>query len=138
MSTGFGADALDEVFRPVVDRHARTQLQAGRTLLIRAGRRIHDGAECARELNGGRPDAARSAVDENALSRLQPATLEQIRPHGEIRFGDCRGGDDVRAVGDWQALLLGDGAELRVAASRDECADAVALAPPPRTGDNGA
>ena len=128
------ADRRDEVVLVVVDGVDGAEAAAGLALGVRSGRRERDGAERARELNRRGADAARAAVDQDALARLQAAAVEQVGPHGEERFGN-RGRVPFRdALGRAQALDDGDDAVLRVAAAAHQRADPLPGAPGPGIG----
>src|SRR5207253_6759349 len=105
------------------------QLLARGALLIRTGGDDRLGAERARELNRRRADAARAAVDQQPFAALESAALEDVRPHGEERFGKRGGLNGVEPAGDWQALRRRRRAVLGVAAARDERTDAIADLP---------
>ena len=86
-AVGLGRDALDEVLVAVVDRDVGAELAAELELALRAGGGEDPRAAAVRELDRHRADAARPAVDEQLLARLQPAGVgaEHHRPH---RAGD--------------------------------------------------
>src|SRR5207237_3160193 len=88
-------DDRDEVLGLVVDASLGAELLAGAALLIGARRGKDARASCHGELNRGRADAARSAVEERALARFQPAAIEDVGPDGEERFGNRGGVDEV-------------------------------------------
>ena len=83
-------DAAQELLAGRVDGEIRPEGDE-RDALLRAARRRDDGcARALRELDRGRPDARSGRMDENALSRLQAAFLEQVQIRGEPRLGNRR------------------------------------------------
>ncbi len=73
-------------------------------------------------------------MDKDRLAGGQPAALEQVRPDGEIGFGQAGGGDEIETLGDRQALAGGRDAIFGVAGADDERADSVARLPPAAAG----
>ena len=68
------------------------------------------------ELDGGDADAAGAGLDEDGLTRLEVAELEQAVVGGAERHRDAGGGHNVGAVGDGPCHQGGDGDELGVGA----------------------
>ena len=118
-----------EIGLPIVERTLRAEGLARGALLGAPGGREDTRAKHASQLNGGRADAAGTAVHEDRLARREPAALEHVRPHGEKRLGDRRGVDQVDSTRHGQALRSRGGAILGVAAARHQGADAIADAP---------
>src|SRR5208283_5703602 len=69
-----------EILRPIVDSDIGAIVEARPAFLVGACRGQYLGAERLGELDGGDADAARSALHQEHLSRLQAHPLEYIRP----------------------------------------------------------
>ena len=100
------AEHLDEVGGAVVDGSGAEPL-ARPALPIGACGREDRRAERPRELNRGRADAARAAVDEHALAFRELAALEEIGPDREERLGNRRGVARPEAVREREACGAG-------------------------------
>src|SRR5439155_7341425 len=107
----------------------RAETLAGGAFLGRASRGEDARVEGARELDGCRTDAARTAVDEDRFARLEAATIEQIRPDREERLGNCGGRRRVETVRYRQALRRWRDTVLRVSAAGNERAHLLANRP---------
>ena len=97
-----------------------------------AGRRRHVGSGALGELDRGAPDAAARAVDEDALTVLEPRVLEERLPGGEPCDGERRGVGQLDGAGCGRQELGGRRDVLRVGAGlgrRQERDDRVADAP---------
>src|SRR5690606_7169345 len=73
VAAGLLLDDLDEILGPVVDRALGAELDASLAFGGRAGGGVDRGAERLRKLDCGRADAARAAVDQDALAGLEAA-----------------------------------------------------------------
>ena len=118
----------DEVGGAVVDGPGAEPL-AGGALVVGAGSGEDRGAECARQLDGGRADAARAAVDEHRLAFREPAAIEEVGPDREERLGNRRRLSRPEPVVAAAAPAVPVRRSTRVTPARDERAHVVALAP---------
>jgi hypothetical protein len=75
------------------------------------------GAARAAELDRGGPDAARGAVDEQALARAEAGLGEQRVVRGREHLGQAAGGGPVQALGHGHELALVDDAALGLPAA---------------------
>jgi hypothetical protein len=84
----YGFHRLDEILGAVIDRQIGAKRAAGLALLWRSGGDHDCRAQRLGQHDGGGADAARAAMDEQRLARLESPALENIGPHGEEGFGD--------------------------------------------------
>jgi hypothetical protein len=97
-----------------------------------AERRVADrggdaGPGCAAQLHRGRADAARGAVDEQALAHAQPRLREERVVGGREDLGQPARVRERDDVGHRHELALVDDGELGLTAAADDPHDAVAL-----------
>jgi len=97
----------------VLDRHIGAEPLAGAALVEGAGGREDARAERLGELDRGGADAARPAMDEDTLARLQGAAVEEIGPYREEGFGDGGRLDEAQPFG--TGRICGAGATQCVA-----------------------
>ena len=121
--------AVEEVGLAIVDRALGPEALAGGAFLRRSGRREHACAAGPCELDRGRADAARAAVNQDRLAGGEPTAFEDIGPDREKGFRDRCRGDQVQAARRRQALRRRRDAVFGIAPARDERADRVAGAP---------
>src|SRR5262245_50171324 len=129
LAAGQLLDDVDEIVRAIVDCALGAELFAGAALLVGARGRKHPRAACDRELDRGRADAARSAVEQCRFAGAEPSAVEDIRPDGEERFGNRGSRNEVHPSRNWQALDRRSRAERRVAAARHQRANPIADVP---------
>ena len=126
------ADELeDDVERPRVDElvgRDRVHPEGGDLLaaVLVAHRGRHTRAGHGAELDGGRPDAARRAVDEQPLADDQAGLREQGVVGGEEDLGRAARRDPVQLVGHGHRDPLVDHRQLGLAAAGDDRHHAVA------------
>ena len=89
----------DEVLGLVVDGEIGTERDACRTFFRRSGCRHDTGAERLGELDRGRADAGRPAVDQQCFSGSKATALENVVPDREEGFGDGRRLDQRQICG---------------------------------------
>ena len=82
----FGAQDVDEILGPVVDRPLCAQRQAGRAFVIRPGGGKDPRPQGDGNLDGRRADAGRTAMHQKPLARPQAAAQHHVRPDGETGF----------------------------------------------------
>src|SRR5438270_159520 len=82
--------ASGEVLLRVIDHLVRAD-RSDRLDVVRAADAGHVRAERLRDLHGERADAARRAVDEDALTRSELALVAKTLQRGEARHRDRRG-----------------------------------------------
>ena len=114
-AAGLLLDHLDEVVRLIIDRNRCAQLSAFRAFFGRSGRREDARAEFAGELDGGRADAARAAMDQEALPGPEVSALEHVGPDREKGLRQGRGLDHAELARDGQALWARGEAEFGIA-----------------------
>jgi hypothetical protein len=90
------------------------------------GRGVDRRAERLGKLDRRHADAARAAMDEEALARFEPAAQKDILPHGEERFRQRGRLHRVEALGEGQRGAFVGYAVLRIAAAGHQRGDAVA------------
>ena len=100
----FRAHDLCKILSAVIDGERRAKTAACVTLFIGARGCEHDRVEGARELDGGRTDAARPAMNECSLGCAKASPLKKIRPDRKERFGNGGRRHRVHSVGKRQAL----------------------------------
>ena len=123
-SRGGLTDGFHEVLRAVIDRDRRAERLACPALLVGSRGRVRNCTESARELDRCRADAARTAVNENALAFRQPSALKHVRPDGEEGFRNRGGVNRVEAARYRKALHGRRDAILGVATSGHQGTDA--------------
>ena len=96
----------DEIFGLIVNGDVGAELAAGLAFLRRAGGRDDAGAEGLGELDRGRADAGRAAVDQQRLAGLEPAALEGVVPDREEGLGDRCGLDQREPCRHRQAVAF--------------------------------
>ena len=123
-------DDVDEILGAVVDRALGAELFAGAAFLVRAGGREHPRA--ARRRQAGSP-SCRCRSSRRGRAPISPACS---RPRSNTFVQTVKNVSGIAAAVDEihrrrarQALRGGSGAERRVAAARDQRADAIADAP---------
>ena len=99
------------------------ELKAGRAFLIGTGGGDDGRAEGFGELDRRGADARRAAMDEEGLTGLQAAALEDIGPDGKEGLGDRTGLGERQALGSGQGIALVDHGVFGIAAAGDEGAD---------------
>ena len=117
---------LDEVLVAVADRPVGAQRLAQLELLRRAGGGEHPRAERLGELDREAADAARAAVHEQGLVRLQAGDHEHVGPDRAGHLREGRGALDVHAGRQRHHLPGGHGHLLGVPPGREERAHLVA------------
>ena len=115
-----------EVLRAVVDGPLGPELHARRALGRRSGGGEDARPEQAGELDGRRPDAARSAVHEQRFARLQPAAIDDVGPDRGVGLRQRGRVDQGNARRQRQALRRRRHAVLGVPAAGEQRADLVA------------
>ncbi len=133
---GDAGDLVDEVARLVVDRVVGAEAARSGAFLRRPRGDDYGQPERLGEQDRGGADAAGAAVDEDGLAGGGTATVEQVRPHGEIGLGQAGGGDEIEAFRDRQALAGRGDAIVGVAAAGHQRANPVANLPPARADDD--
>ena len=124
--------SCDEILRLVVDRVVGAELEARVALVVAAGRDDDLRAQGLGHLDGRDADAAGAALDQQRLAGLQAGAVEDVAPHREESLRQRRRFDIAHALGNRQALAHRRHAQLRVAATGHQRADAVALLEPGR------
>src|SRR5436190_2298682 len=116
----------------IVDRALGTKLLARGALGRRSGGREHARSPRPCQLNGGGPDAARSSVHQERLAGGQTSALEHVGPDSKERLRNGRGGGEIDATRDRQALRRRRHAVLGVAAARYQRTHGLAFPPAAR------
>ncbi len=127
----------DEVFLAVVHRHVGAEREAAGAFFGTAGGDDDPGAKRLGQLDRRRTDARSPAVDQRPFAGGEVAALEEIRPDGEVRLGDCRALDEGEAARQGQGVGLVHGGELGIAAAGDECDHGIADGVSRRVGSKG-
>ena len=121
------ADGFDEILLPVIDGTDGAERLAGFRLGVIADRDDDLRPERGGELDGGRADAARPAMDEEPFAGLEPSALEHVVPDREDRLGQGGGLHGGQSVRDEQRGGFGRHRELGIAAAIGEGADEIAV-----------
>ncbi len=93
----------DEILLAIIDRDIGAESFAELDLFRRARRGENPGAEMFRQLDRGRADAARPAMDQERLAGLQRAAGKDVVIDGEIGFRHARRLDQAERPGLRQA-----------------------------------
>src|SRR3546814_17575796 len=78
------------LFRSIVDRMGRSNLQRSRAFFVTAAGDDDLHAKQAAQGNGRRANAAGAAMNQHNVALYDIGPLEQIAPDREKRFGQCR------------------------------------------------
>src|SRR5262249_23223466 len=103
------------------------EIAAGAAFLVRAGGRQHRGSERLGQLDRGDADAARPALLQKHVARLEVNAVEDIGRHRAEGLWQAAGVDEADALGHAQALHRRGGGVFAVAVADQKGADLAAV-----------